>query len=221
MIPKILHRCAFGSVPDKFEGFWQEWGEMHPDWQLMSWEGPLRPSEWRLGHQFTRVHSFSELADMVSAEVVWKYGGVYVDWDTQCLKPLDPLLDIADCWFGSEGGSWLSHGIFAATAEHPAMDAVVEAMAAVEFTKDPNETTGPHLLTRVLSGQVHVPPKDWFYPINVDDYAPWSGASGPDIAHHFPQAYTIHHWAHSWKDHKSGRMSAYNSQTLEDMLDVG
>ena len=220
MIPKILHRCAFGTVPEKFDRFWAEWGELHPDWELMSWSGPLVADEWELGHQFERVHAFSELADLVSAEVVWKFGGVYVDWDTEPLKALDPIVEAHGCWFGSEGAHWFSHGVYGATVEHPAMRAVVDAMARVDFDRDPNETTGPHLLTQVLGGRpdVMLLPKDLFYPVDVNDQAEQEGKSREEIAARFPEAYTTHHWAHSWKDHKSGRMSAYNLEKLADVV---
>jgi hypothetical protein len=222
VIPKILHRCAFGAVPEKYERFWAEWGELHPDWTLMDWNGPLIRDDWELGHQFLNVRSFSELADLVSIEVVWKYGGVYVDWDTEPLRPLDPITAAHDCFFGSEGGVWFSHGIFGATANHPAIGACMEAMATVTWDKDPNETTGPHLLTRVCRGRpdVDLLSKDLFYPINSDQYGPYTNATGEELAAKFPNAYTVHHWAHSWKDFKSGRMSAYNTDTLEGVLDV-
>jgi hypothetical protein len=44
------------------------------------------------------------------------------------------------------------------------------------------------------------------------------GHKRENIAARFHEAYTTHHWALSWKDYKSGRMSAYNSEVLADVV---
>lgn len=42
-------------------------------------------------------------ADAVRYFFLFQYGGIYADMDTECLKPLDPLLDVADVVLGRMG----------------------------------------------------------------------------------------------------------------------
>jgi mannosyltransferase OCH1-like enzyme len=223
VIPKILHRVALGTVPEKLDQFWDEWAELHPDWELMSWTGPLIVGEWELGHQFTRAKAFSEIGDMLSAEVVWRYGGVYVDWDMQPLKSLDSFVEGREAFYGSEGGGWYSHAIFGASKNHASVRALVDGMMDVNFDLPPNQSTGPHLYTKILKTRADAPlvDKEVFYPVNVDQQQWQAGLTRVEIASHFPESYTTHHWAHSWKNFTEGDMSIYNQQTLEEMVIEG
>lgn len=219
MIPKKLHRVAIGSVPEQFENYWNEWKELHPGWTFYSWESPIDPNQWQLGYRFSSIKSFSQLADFISLEAVYKHGGVYVDWDTQALKAIDPLLNETDCWFGSEDDRHFSHGIFGSIAGHPAIEACIKELESTSLDGEPNNTSGPGMLTKVLGVREDVTklPKNYFYPISGSLYVEYAQINKELMIKKFPNSYTIHHWAHSWKEH-GNRMSTYNTENLKDVL---
>lgn len=191
MIPKILHRVVPAEVPDRFEGFWDAWCEMHPGWVQFTWQDPLNPSDWELGPLFHRCSAGAQLAGLVRLEVVFRLGGVYIDMDMEPVRPLDELL-VHDLFIGTEGGGVLTDAMFGATPRHPGLGACVELLGSGWWDANPS-VTGPLLTTQMLSGRddVTVLPKEAFYPYL------WTE---PERAgEEFPDSFAVHRWNHSWK----------------------
>ena len=53
-------------------------------------EDPIRPEI------LERLRAPVERADILRLEILYRYGGVYVDGDLECLRPLDDVLDGED-----------------------------------------------------------------------------------------------------------------------------
>lgn len=190
MIPKIMHRVVPEDVPDRFEDFWVRWQQMHPDWTFHTWQDPLDPADWELGHLFAKCTAGAQVAGLVRLEVVWRLGGVYVDMDMEPVRPIDELLN-HQCFFGTEGAGVLTDAMFGAERCHPGIEACVDTLAAGWWSPNPSET-GPLLTTRILFGRpdVTVLPQEAFYP-----YLWHEPARDPG-----PGTYAIHRWNHSWKE---------------------
>lgn len=203
MIPPKLHRIVLRPLQSTgaVERYWQEFRSLHPDWELITWSDPLPEDEFEFGPLFNRCTTPAGVADLLRLEVLWRYGGVYVDTDCEPVRSLKPLLE-NDCFVGTEDGRVLSTGVIGSTPGHPALRAYMDAIVEEDrlgLDVPPNQATGPVLATHVLGGRddVRVLPPEFFYP------APWQQ---PGPARHEPSldevvtpfTYVVHRWAHSW-----------------------
>jgi FkbM family methyltransferase len=201
-IPKIFHHIWPGSdeIPVELRGLRQTWMDHHPGWRFYLWRhtdlGWLRNR--RL---FLQASSYAQKADIARYEVVHRFGGVYVDADMECLRPVDPLLEGLRFFAGREPSGAVCNAFFGAVPGHDLLREVIEAIpasCAAHRRVGINEQTGPGLLTRVVErgGWAHQPgvrifPPAFFYPYNWDE--PWRRHE------RFPRAYAVHRWRHGWK----------------------
>jgi len=70
------------------------WREKHPSWEYKLW---TEKEAYALGMRnallFTAFDKvFHAQADVLRYEILHKYGGVYVDADSECLRPIDDVL---------------------------------------------------------------------------------------------------------------------------------
>lgn len=171
MIPKILHHVWPGrdSLREPYASWRKGWAELHPDWSMMFWRGDdvfrfedLSP--------WLRPCSVAVRSDFLRWWVLRQFGGVYVDADMQCLRPIDPLLQCGQGLFLAPEpiGGVLSPALVGAEGEHPLLgEMIVSVERALQrhgldvCNSDPVHTTGPGLLTEVARGrgdlQIHPP----------------------------------------------------------------
>jgi mannosyltransferase OCH1-like enzyme len=135
-------------------------------------------------------------SDVLRFEILYRFGGCWVDADFECLRPIDGLLDGVSAFAAwEEPDRWVAGGIMGATAGHPFIAALIDGLAAnVEANRGrkPNMLSGPRYVTRVwqaFKADVTVFPKRLFYPYL------WSeiGRYGP--GDDWPDAWAVHHWS--------------------------
>jgi mannosyltransferase OCH1-like enzyme len=176
-----------------FEDFWRGWCDKHPHWDHVTVRDPLDPADWpRTGHLFKACVHGAQIAGLVRLEAVWRWGGLYVDADFECLRPLDPLIAVVgNCFIGTQDGTYLTDALFGAAALHPAIDACIERVVTLDMVAGPL-VTGPDNTTAVLTGRsdVTVVPPAAFYPYL------WTEPERryEDFRTTAPHAYAVHHW---------------------------
>jgi hypothetical protein len=135
----------------------------------------------------------AQRADILRYEILYRFGGVYLDVDMECLKRIDGLLEGVQAFAAEEQPGELAIGILGATPGHPWLKDVIERLPASmrEHASVPH-ATGPGHLTAVTRDHpdVTVFPQDFFYPYLAHEP---SRAKGP-----FTSAYAVHRWQGSW-----------------------
>lgn len=104
-IPKIIHQIWLGPKrpPGFFLKFRESWQKMHPDWEYRLWtDADLATYDFELRDLFDLSDNYGEKSDILRCEVLLKHGGVYVDADFECLKPIDELTSKYDFFAGIE-----------------------------------------------------------------------------------------------------------------------
>ena len=202
MIPKIAHRVWLKMsdddvIPERFEAYWQRFGELHPDWELRTWTDLEEVRSWiRCRDVFDRATTNAGRADVTRYELMWRFGGVYLDTDVEPLRSFDDLLD-GPPFAGWENERLICPTVLGSPPEHPAFDAVLRFLP--NWSKrmppvKPNYQTGPVPFTRVWKDRddVRLMPRETFYPVGW-----WEkdNLGGP----YPPESYAVHHWCHSWK----------------------
>ena len=104
-IPKIIHQIWLGpkTLPHYFWEYKKTWEQQHPDWEYRLWQDKdVENLDFELKDLFLRSSNYGEKADILRAELLDRFGGLYVDVDIECKKSFDELHEKYDFFAGLE-----------------------------------------------------------------------------------------------------------------------
>jgi len=189
-IPRVFHQIWLGGndLPEIFEEYAETWRHHHPDWTLRLWTDVDAPEIPALA----RARNLAERADLVRYEVLRRYGGVYLDTDVECLRPIDELLDGVVGFAAYEVPGRVCNAVLGAVPGHPAFARAVHLASIAAGHGTYPEATATTMLTYVLESHDDITlfGPERFYPVLWDGRR-MEGEEPP---------YAVHHWAHSWGD---------------------
>ena len=198
-IPKIIHQIWSGidePLPKHFKLFGNSWKENHPAWEYMFWDesrmnGFIKEfyPQYRAAYMSFKYNI--QRWDAIRYLILYKIGGLYADFDYECISPLDDLLKHKSCCFASEPDEHLrlfskkgyfNNALMASIPEHPFMKLIIEAV----FSKDDSkkiymskmmevlETTGPLILTSLYEQyeakeSIYIIPEELVSPLSKND----------------------------------------------------
>jgi mannosyltransferase OCH1-like enzyme len=208
-IPKIIHQIWIGKkLPAVFLKFVQSIQMYHPDWEYKLWTQDDIP-QLNLRNQcfIDQSRNPGEISDLMRYEILYRYGGVYLDVDFQCLRSLEPLHYLYDFYIGIQPLDsqlvQLGIGIIGSIPGHPILDACIEKVkegwANKHLEQKATARTGPIHCTKIFyttadkNGLCDIAlPCNYFYPLgclqNASDEIEWVQQG----------AFAVHHWAKSW-----------------------
>lgn len=94
----VIQTWKSKKLPDNFKVWSETWKKMNPDFNYMFFDDrdclklvhDYYPEYLSLYESLITI----EKTDLFRYLVLHKYGGIYADMDTECLKPMTPLLDL-------------------------------------------------------------------------------------------------------------------------------
>ncbi|MDR1688873.1 MAG: hypothetical protein LBS21_09735 [Clostridiales bacterium] len=95
VIPKLIHYFWFGGkpMPEQNKRFIDSWRKFCPDYDIIEWnENNYDFSRHPFTKEAAKEKMWSKVASYARFDVVYKYGGIYMDTDVEVIKPLDELL---------------------------------------------------------------------------------------------------------------------------------
>jgi inositol phosphorylceramide mannosyltransferase catalytic subunit len=202
LIPRKIHFIWFGDapMPAEYVAFRDGWERVNEGWEVITWdEASLPPLVNR--EAFDAASTWAGKADIARLEILLREGGVYADCDFEPLRPMEPLLEGVGFFAARDWGGWIANTLMGSAPGHPMMQELVDAIPARFAARPdapPNEVTGPHLVTELVSARegadptIKIFPKEVFYPY------PYEDRHLHHIGEDFPGACAVHHWAASW-----------------------
>jgi inositol phosphorylceramide mannosyltransferase catalytic subunit len=199
-IPKVIHTIWIGNAPCPM-GFINTFRKWNPDWTFFHWTDRNKP--WLFNKTaYDAATKPAIKADILRLEVLYKYGGVYVDSDFLCLQPLDSLLDNT-LFIGAERGypdhPILANGCMGATASHSVMYQMIRKINQYTwddvhgYTGGGTSLTGPLFVTPfMLQAGAKIYPPETFYPVSED------GLPTADLSKISDKSLMVHLWHHRW-----------------------
>lgn len=200
-IPCIVHRTVPPTTTEQVEAWWQTFVDLHPHWDHLTHRDPLDPDEWpETGDLWDQCQNGAQKAGLIRLEAVYRWGGVYVDSDVECYRPLDGLLN-AGCFIaGWEDAKTIPDAVFAAPPRHPVTAELLDAARRSVERGDDAWHSGPGVFTAALPyaaerGEALLLPPGTFYPYH------WGQKGKERTRDHktlHPYALAAHHWKASW-----------------------
>lgn len=167
-----------------------------PGWNVCVWRGF---SDLVNQSEYERSVSWSQRSDVARYELLYRFGGFYLDTDVEVLRDFAPLCH-HDLVVGRDPNpDYFGTAVIGAMPEHPVIGAIIRELPS-SFKAGGHELsqTGPAFLTAMLRDrEATVLHHNAFYPY---DGAHKEFADGP-----FPHSYAVHRWAASWLDPIAGQ----------------
>ena len=113
-IPKIIHYCWFGhnEKPDAIKACMDSWKKFLPDWEIIEWnESNYDVQKIAYTSDAYNLKKWAFVSDYARFDVLYQYGGVYLDVDVEFIKPLPEELLEYRGFCGMEGSGKIAPGL--------------------------------------------------------------------------------------------------------------
>jgi inositol phosphorylceramide mannosyltransferase catalytic subunit len=190
IIPRVFHQIWVGSdpLPEECEAYRESWMRHHPEWEFRLWTDENLPRDFERREAYELLRLPAERADVIRLELLYRSGGVYVDLDFECLRPIDSLVGDVDFFTGYRKARRPNNALIGSVPGHPILaQAIREIRPRTTYGLLDKEGTGPLFWRRIMRDhpRATIFPQPLFYPL-----------TGAEIQN----AYAIHHQARTWQD---------------------
>lgn len=243
-IPRILHQMwKEETLPERWQSLRETWIRHHPDWEHRLWTDETLTDF--VARQYPDMLPVLEAyptpiqrSDAARYLLLDHFGGVYADLDTECLRPMDPLLEDGELFLPLEpeehlaskvvrdsglarvvGNAWM-----ASVQGHGFWKRVIDGLLKNRGEQNPLSATGPFFLTRVIDAglpeEIHprLLPSARVFPSTNQDTA-WLNARQPGSPHGFAEdVYCIHYWDGSWWRRAADRVKIHLLRSMRPVL---
>jgi inositol phosphorylceramide mannosyltransferase catalytic subunit len=204
-IPTIIHQIWVGPKPyGRFDNLRKSWIANHPGWLYILWTDK-EVKHLTLVNQdlYDRAKNYGEKADILRYELLYLFGGLYADIDTECMKPFDVIHRTYSFYAGSDGLNLIHNSLIGSTPHHPLLEHVITRLRDNARLSSIPYKTGPFHFTKALlevakpyASQIMIFPPDYFTPPVITMHKTASDSiKGAEIK---PETFSVHGWAASW-----------------------
>ena len=215
-IPKIIHQIWLGGeFPDKYKRIRDTWVDKNPDWEYKLWtDSDAESFGLENIEQFDKIDNLGAKSDIFRYEILYRYGGIYIDTDFECLKSFNDLTHL-DFFTGTGHMDVpvLFNGLIACVPNHVIIKRLIEDIKIVPINgfNEIMKITGPYYFSDVVfnymknnkSEKIVVFPTVFFYPFPASNR--YSAKEDNDSSRAYvnkfvtDKSYCVHLWYTSWQ----------------------
>jgi len=229
MIPKIIHQVWEGHeypLPDFLRKLGDTWKEHHPDWRYEFWDGNRMKAFVENNYPEMATiyfgYKYNILRwDAIRYLILYKMGGMYVDFDYECLESFDNYLaEEKKCYFSMEAkehrpefgtGTYFNNALMVTPPGHSFFEYIIRHLETtpVKYTEskflDVMYLTGPLMLTDLYDKFEDKSSIDFF---PSEQVSPWSkedvqkfinkSADEGNLEKKLEKAIAIHYFFGTW-----------------------
>lgn len=221
-IPKIIHVIWLGSeIPEKYSEWQQTWKDLE-GWEYRLWTDKEVESLTLINRDlYDSSTNYGEKSDILRLEILYQFGGLYVDTDFACINPayFEAFHHSLDFYIGTEPINCQSlkigNALIGSSPRHPFLEKLITLLPSnhSKYKKrnmnNTVEMTGPGFISRVAydyiispsdsSWNVSIFPPSFFYPLSPSELIHKKRKGGLIIdADLLPETCGIHYWDGSW-----------------------
>ena len=218
-IPRVLHQTwKTRDIPPQWQAFRDSWLRHHPGWQYVLWTDEdnrrliAEHHPWFLP-VYDAFPRHIQRVDAAKYFILYTLGGVYADLDSECLRPLDPLLSAGGAVVGRSYDGVIECAVLASPPRHPLWEAAFREMQRLPLiarclrgipgidSAHVLFVTGPQMMRRAVRQyrsecrrRAGAPAITVLAPSYLSGRTWWNRYEPFDE----PQAFVQHHYANSW-----------------------
>ena len=209
LIPKKIHQIWLGDkiIPKKCKKWMLSWQEFNPQWEYKLWdEQNIKELDVKDMNIYSKKFNPGYRSDILRYIILKNFGGIYVDTDFECLKPLPSNIlrykFIAGIMFGNN--PCIGNSILISVPNFLLMDNILNDIKLKDYKNDISHIinhSGPNTVTREYfklnkdnQNECLILPSNYFYPYpnfmlnkQIDRYREIEDDS-----------IGIHHWQMTW-----------------------
>ncbi|MDR3021499.1 MAG: hypothetical protein LBU60_02320 [Clostridiales bacterium] len=216
MIPKKIHYIWIGdaNLSPKMEQCLMTWEKFCPGYEIFCWnQDNYDLTSNPLILNAIDAKNWALAADVMRADVLYKYGGIYLDTDVELLRPLDELLQ-NKFFVGYESKRWVNNAIIGSIPYCDILKLVLEVYNFdSEIDKDSN-LLAVHTYSGVLKFLYGIVPNgksivldDGVALYSVDYFYPSNWLTGK--LRLTENSFAIHHCANTWLNAKQQNLMKF------------
>lgn len=180
-IPNIIHQLWIGPRPPPTKHM-DTWRDKNPNFNYIRWtEEKLKKHKIPFSclNRINEIEEINGKADIIRWELLYHFGGVFIDADSICVSSIDEILMNTKCFAGWENEEvrkgLIATGTMGFPPKHPLVKAAIDFIIAnpVSYKQTGARawlTVGPGLLTRLYDTgkfkDITVFPSYYFLPIH-------------------------------------------------------
>jgi len=202
-IPTIIHQLFLEEPTEKQKQLQETWQKLHPHWHYKAWT-TKDIEELCLENKATyaTAQTLEQKRSIARAEILYRFGGVCIDADVECVKAFDIFHQTCDFYAGLsfDHHAMLNDAVVGATPRHPILRAY---MIAIRVSKDdPSFTdtkTGNATLTHAFKSEALVAAgHNIVFPLSY--FCPRTHDADVNKKTYKLSSFAVKHWESSTKD---------------------
>lgn len=229
IIPQIIHQIYEDPAgpSELLRRIAESWREHNPGWEYRFWNkasiDSFLESEFPEFEPIYRAYPHNvQRWDAIRYLILYRYGGLYVDMDYECIEAIYPILKEVECAFGVEPefhatsfnrSQVIGNAFMASVPNHPFMKEIVEELFnnrnriwSEEKFFQVLESTGPYMVSRLYEQSIHkervtLLSDELVTPLTINEVRQMMmGTVTPRMEERIEKAYAIHYFLGSWLD---------------------
>ncbi len=136
LIPKKIHYCWFGKkpLPEQFAYYISTWKKYSPEYEIIRWdETNYDVTKCAYMKEAYESEKWAFVSDYARVDIIYEYGGIYLDTDIEMIKSFDTLLGWK-LFCGFESEEHIAWGLgFGAVKGHPYLRELLEIYQKEKF----------------------------------------------------------------------------------------
>ena len=154
-IPRIIHQMWIGDKSKRPVELMHTWKVKNPSCEYVLWtEKELEGFEFQNRALIDKMPELNGKCDIMRYEILQKYGGIFVDADSECINELDDFFFVSRfaCWENEKCSPHISCAFMGCGKDDEAFQLFIDELGLIhDVTTSAWKVCGPEFFTKVIS----------------------------------------------------------------------
>lgn len=227
-IPKTIHTFWFSDnpLPQKYKECLESWRLFCPDYEIRIWNlSSYDAGDCRFFWEAIDAEKWAFASDFARVDVIYRFGGIYMDLDVELIKPLDDLL-YNDAYMSFESLDRVECGSgLGATPHNHILGEIRDEYMCIPFVKNDgsfDQTTCPVRYSSIMNKH-GLKPNGSFQDVEGITVYPFESLTAKSYStgrvYKTELTYSIHHHEGSWLNKETIQQKLQRYEEIEKLAD--